>query len=63
MPTAFVKKMSKKHKISVDKSEKLWDKAKAAAAKQDQENNFALITTIYKKMLGESFVSYLKNIN
>lgn len=63
MPTAFVKKMSKKHKISVDKSEKLWDKAKAAAAKQDQENNFALITTIYKKMLGESFASYLKNIN
>ena len=59
MPTAFVKKMSKKHKISVDKSEKLWDRAKAVAAKQDQPENFALITTIYKKMLGESFTGYL----
>jgi hypothetical protein len=59
MPTPFVTKMAKKHKISVDKSEKLWDRAKAAAEKQDQANNFALITTIYKKMLGESFTEYL----
>jgi hypothetical protein len=59
MPTPFVNKMAKKHKISVDKSEKLWDRAKAAAEKQDQANNFALITTIYKKMLGESFTEYL----
>jgi hypothetical protein len=59
MPTPFVNKMAKKHKISVGKSEKLWDRAKAAAEKQDQANNFALITTIYKKMLGESFTEYL----
>lgn len=60
MPTPFVKKMAKKHNMSVSKSEKLWGKAKAAAKKQKQDNNFAMITSIYKNMLGESFEKYLE---
>lgn len=62
MPTGFVKKMAKKHKMSVDKSEKLWDRAKEIADKQGKGDNFAFITGIYKNMLSESFVKYIEII-
>lgn len=52
MPTAYIKKMAKKHHISVDKSEEYWEKAKKLAQKEHPDD-FAIITTIYKKMLGE----------
>ena len=54
MPTPYIKKMAKKHKISVGKSEKYWDRAKESAKKQGKEDNYALITTIYQKMIKES---------
>jgi hypothetical protein len=55
MPTGFVKKMAKKHGLSVEKSESLWNRAKEQAG-----GNWAIITSIYKKMLGESFKKYLE---
>lgn len=54
MPTPYIKKMAKKHKISVGKSEKYWDRAKESAKQQDKEDNYALIMTIYQKMIKES---------
>jgi hypothetical protein len=54
MPTGFVKKMAKKHGMSIKKSEQLWNRAKAQA-----DGNWALVTNIYKKMLGENFKKYL----
>lgn len=59
MPTGYVKKMAKKHHISVDKSEEYWDRAKKIAAKSGKEEDFAIITTIYQNMLGErTFVEF-----
>jgi len=46
--------MAKKHKISVGKSEKYWDRAKAVASSEGKGDNYALITTIYQKMIKES---------
>jgi hypothetical protein len=54
MPTPYIKKMAKKHHVSVGKSEKYWDRAKASAEKQGKGDNYALITAIYKKMIKES---------
>lgn len=54
MPTSYIKKTAKKHHISTKKAESKWSKAKSIAKKQGQADNFALITGIYKKMIGES---------
>jgi hypothetical protein len=54
MPTSYVRQQAKKHGISVDKSEKNWDKAKAIASKKGKEDDFAYVTGIYKKIMGES---------
>lgn len=54
MPTSYIKKTAKKHHITTGKAEKKWNKAKAIAKKQGQADNYALITGIYKKMIGES---------
>jgi hypothetical protein len=61
MPTAYIKKTAKKHHTSVGKAEAKWNKAKSIAKKQGQPNNYALITGIYKKMIGESisFTNFL----
>ena len=54
MPTGYVKKLAKKHHTSVGKSEAEWERAKAQAKKQGKGENFAYITSIYKKIMGES---------
>jgi hypothetical protein len=61
MPLPYVKKTAKKHHVSVAKAEDKWKKAKAVAAKQGKSDNYALITGIYKKMIGEnlSFTEFL----
>lgn len=61
MPTSYIKKTAKKHHISTSKAEVKWNKAKAIAKKQGQADNYALITGIYKKMIGENlgFVEFL----
>lgn len=53
MPTPYVRKLAKKHKTTVKKSEKEWEKAKKQAAKQGKGDNFAYITGIYKRIMGE----------
>lgn len=64
MPTAYVKKMAEKHNISVQKSEEYWDRAKKAAKNKGGEENWGLVTAIYKQMLGESsFSSFVEDIN
>ncbi len=54
MPTSYIKSSSKKVGKSTKTGEKMWNKAKAIAKEQGKEDNFAIITTIYKKMLKES---------
>lgn len=54
MPTPYIKKTAKKHHITTGKAEKKWNKAKAIAKSQGQADNYALITGIYKKMIGEN---------
>jgi|688.fasta_scaffold00131_21 hypothetical protein len=64
MPTAYVKKMAKKHNISVEKSEEHWANAKKAAKNKGGEENWGLVTAIYKQMIGEStFSSFVDDIN
>lgn len=53
MPTPYIKKLANKHHTSVGKSEGRWEKAKQQAAKQGHSEDFAYITGIYKKMMGE----------
>lgn len=61
MPLSYVKKTAKKHHISTSKAEDKWKKAKSIAKKQGKGDNYALITGIYKKMIGEnlSFTEFL----
>lgn len=53
MPTPYIKKLAAKHHTSVGKSEGRWEKAKQQAAKQGHGEDFAYVTSIYKKMMGE----------
>lgn len=54
MPTSYVNKLAKKHGVSTGKSEAEWAKAKKQAAKEGKGENFAYITAIYKKIMGEN---------
>lgn len=54
MPTSFIKKSSTSAGKSTKTGEKLWNKAKKIAKDQNKENNFAIITTIYKNLIKES---------
>lgn len=53
MPTAFIENEAKKHGISVVDAEKKWSEAKEAAKKAGDGSNYAVVTTIFKRMLGE----------
>ncbi|PPD51470.1 MAG: hypothetical protein CTY12_07905 [Methylotenera sp.] len=53
MPTPYIKKLANIHNTSVGKSEGRWENAKQQAAKQGHGEDFAYITGIYKKMMGE----------
>lgn len=52
MPASQIKSFARKSGKSEKEIEKLWNKAKAAAAKQGKAKNFAYITGTLKKMLG-----------
>lgn len=54
MPTSYVKQLAKKHGVSTGKSEAEWARAKKQAAKEGKGENFAYVTAIYKKIMGES---------
>jgi hypothetical protein len=56
MPAALVQKYAKKHKISVDRAEHLWHKAKDLAHKEFKTKDGAFwpyVVGIFKRMLGE----------
>jgi predicted SprT family Zn-dependent metalloprotease len=55
VPTAYIKKLSKRLKKPVSFLEKKWDKAKKAAADQGHPEEFGYITSIFKKMVHASF--------
>jgi len=53
MPKSYLQKISKEKGISMDKVERLWDKAKGIAKDSGREEDYAYITGIFKNMLGE----------
>lgn len=55
MPANYIQSLSKKYNISVDKLEKVWDRAKELAKDQGREDDFAYITGIFKKYIRNKF--------
>jgi len=53
MPINYIKSLSKKHNISVEKLEKEWDKAKDIAKEADRKDDFAYIVGIFKKLISK----------
>jgi uncharacterized protein YdbL (DUF1318 family) len=53
MPVPYVKKLAEKHGMSVDKAEEHWSKAKQRAADEGKSEDYAYITGIFKRMMGE----------
>ena len=51
MPTSYIKKLSSEGHGSIQALEKKWDEAKSQAKKSGQGDNFAYVTTIFKKMV------------
>jgi hypothetical protein len=64
MPQAYITKLAKKHGISISTAERRWNKAKSQAAKEGQDEDYAYVTGIFKKMMKEnvltSIISNLK---
>lgn len=56
MPTAYIKKLAKEGKGSIQELEKKWDEAGDAAGKQDQDDNYAYRTSIFQKMVGATYI-------
>lgn len=52
MPTNYIKKLSKEGKGSVPELEKYWDRAEDLADKQNQGDNHAYRTAIFKNLVG-----------
>lgn len=61
MPSNVVKSFAEKTGKSTEEVEKLWDKAKEVAKDSGEEENYAYITGVLKKMLGlkENFRDFL----
>jgi hypothetical protein len=53
MPNAYIKKLSDEGKGSEDELEKKWKKAKELAQERGREDDYAYVTGIFKKMIGE----------
>lgn len=54
MPVAFVKRLAKKHGVSVSTAEGRWERAKSRAKEQGRNGDYGYITGIFKNMMGES---------
>ena len=52
MPTDYIKSLAGKGFGSVQSLEKKWEDAKSKAAAQSRGDNYALITHIFKQMIG-----------
>lgn len=60
---SIVKALAKKHNKTVDEVEGLWKKAKKSASDSGHKEDYAYITGILKKMLGEaSLIEGILNI-
>ncbi len=54
MPTAYVQQLAKKHHTSISTAEGKWEAAKKSAEKEGKGENFAYVTSIFKKLMKES---------
>lgn len=54
MPTDYIKKLAKTTDKSEKELEQKWEEAKQQAKKQGHEEDYDYITSIFKKMIGES---------
>jgi len=52
MPAAVLKSLASKAGVSAERAEKLWQKAKKAAADEGKPEDYAYITGIVKQMMG-----------
>lgn len=53
MPQAYVAQLAKEKGIETSEAEKKWEAAKDAAKKyKGQDNYYAVVTSIFKKMMG-----------
>jgi hypothetical protein len=59
MPADYVAKLAKETGVSVEKAEKRWASAKKIADKAGRGDDYAYITGIFKKMMGESEIDGL----
>ena len=62
MPNNYIQSLSKKHNISTNSLESLWDKAKKQAKKQDRKDDYAYIMGIFKNMIKGKY-GIKENIN
>lgn len=63
MPQAYVKKLARKHGTTTRRAEGKWAKAKAAAASQGHDGNYAYVTSIFKNMMHETpYIPTLKDL-
>lgn len=59
MPTAYVKKLAKKNKISISEVEERWQKAKKLSKeRKGKRDNWAYTMGIFKKMMKESVLNF-----
>jgi hypothetical protein len=56
MPTPYIQKLAKEGHGSVQHLEKKWDEAKSKAAEQGHAEDYALVTTIFKKLVNASVI-------
>lgn len=54
MPNAYIQKLAKKGKFDEDELERRWSKAKKLAADKGEAGNYAYVTGIFKRMVGEA---------
>ena len=57
MPTPYLQKLHDEHGIPIEKLEAYWARAKEIAKKSNHEENYPVITTIFKNMLSMSLES------
>lgn len=54
MPVPYLIKLAKKHHMPLAKAEEYWEKAKKAAEKAGKSRDWAYVTGIFKRMMGET---------
>lgn len=62
MPNNLIKSYASKTGKSEQELENKWKSAKSVAKKQDQEDNFQFITGVWKRMIGEQYKPFFKEI-